>query len=547
MILPRVKEIKCSGGRFSRQITLEKCAEMPENAKFWLEKLCPQTEIFENSDATLFFEHSSVMAAGEYRLSVTEERILVTYGDDEGARCAIATLSFLIHEDGIECAEIYDRPDNAFRACLIDLARGYVEMPELLEHIARMAKLKYNVLHLHLMDRQSYALESDVVPNPDGHRLYSKDDMRELVVFATRLGLEVIPEIEFPAHAVNQIKAIPSLACELVDKRAAIERVCRVTEPRKLEFIDRERAVSAWAVCLGNENTYEIYERIIAELCEIFPGKYFHTGGDEFEFARFAAHPHWDNCKRCRERMEALGTDNTRALYYYGLRRLYDILAKRGKRMAIWNDQLDVWNEIDIPKDVLVYFWRYDLITKEKGVFKALLDQGFECVNAHYKYTYFDEQDHMQDSKIGKWNTHTENLGEPAVEGNIFGGILSAWSLGDKIYPHNRYVFPPAAVLFSDRVWNNEPCEYDATYRRAVYAAVSGDNDSEIDPYGFFNEILPPRNSRSKCLVEDVDLELIDASALGAAISALSSAKSFYGKIAVSELLRCLEMIKSSL
>lgn len=532
---------------FSQCISLEKGSEMSGKAKFWLENLCPEVEIREDGDTTLFFERASAMVPGEYRLSVKRERISVTYGDDDGARCAIASLSFLVRDSGIECVEISDCPDNAFRACLIDLARGYVEIPVLREHIVRMSKLKYNVLHLHLMDRQSYALDSDAVPNPDGHRLYSKADMRELVDFATRLGLEVIPEIEFPAHAVNQLKAIPSLACELIDKRAAMERVQSATEPRKLEFIDREGGISSWTVCLGNENTYEVYERIIAEICEIFPGKYLHTGGDEFEFAHLAAHPHWDNCKRCRERMESLGLDNTRALYYYGLSRLHEFVTKRGKRMIIWNDQLDVWNKIDIPKDIMVYFWRYDLITKEKGVFQALLDQGFECVNAHYKYTYFDEQSHMQEKKIEQWTTHTENLGEPEVKGKILGGILSAWSLGDKSYPHNKYVFPPAAVLFSDRVWNNETFEYDAEYRRAVYAAVSGDNDSEIDPYGFFNEILPPRSSRSKRLVEDVDLELIDASALGAAISALSSAKSFYGKIAVSELLRCLEMIKSSL
>ena len=99
------------------------------------------------------------MNAGAYTLSVKKNGIFIGYGDTEGLRNAIASLSFLIKKDGIDCAEIKDAPDHTFRACLLDLARGYVAMDALKEHIVRMAKLKYSVLHLHLMDWQTYCLE----------------------------------------------------------------------------------------------------------------------------------------------------------------------------------------------------------------------------------------------------------------------------------------------------------------------------------------------------------------------------------------------------
>jgi hexosaminidase len=513
-----------------------------------LETFCPAQKIAEGEDATVHFENKD-MAAGAYTLSVKKNGIFIGYGDTEGLRNAIASLSFLIKKDGIDCAEIKDAPDHTFRACLLDLARGYVAMDALKEHIVRMAKLKYSVLHLHLMDRQTYCLESDVVPNPDGHKLYSKDDMRELITLAINLGLEVIPEIEFPCHAVNLLKAIPALSCDIIDKRAAIEKVRAAKSERKMEFVDSERGVSQWAVCPGKESTYEIYERIIDEICELFPGKYLHIGGDEFEFPSLAAHTHWDNCYACRARMEKEGFSSTRELYYYGLRRLNQMLKARGKRMAAWNDQIDVFKPLEIPKDTLIYFWHGTLLTKEKGVFQKLLDLGFDVVNAHYKYTYFDHDGEMQESNIRTWTTKTDTLGEPELHGNILGGMLSCWDFAIPEYAHNHYVLPPAMVLFSDRVWNDLPCEYDESYRKAMFAAISGDNEVGIDMFRFFREILPPRCRHVRHFLEDVDLDSIELAALEETIQRIDASQQsiHYGPLSVKELKRLLVCIHTAI
>ena len=316
-----------------------------------------------------------------------------------------------------------------------------------------------------------------------------------------------------------------------------------------MQFVDAERCVSQWAVCLGKETTYEIYERIIAELCELFHGKIFHIGGDEFDFPSLAAHPHWDNCHACRERMKKEGLSSTRELYYYGLRRLYEIARAHGKRMALWNDQLDVFRPIEIPKDCLIYFWRGDIITQEKGVFQALLDQGFEVVNAHYRYTYFDHDGEMQESNIRTWTARTEFLGERDLEGKICGGMLSCWDFGMPAYAHNHYVLPPAMVLFSDRIWNDTPCEYDADYRAAMYRAISGDNDRRIDMFRFFREILPPRCRNVRHFLEDVELDAIDRTALDETLALIdaSQTETLYGPLSVGELKRLLTAIRGAL
>ena len=549
MILPRVKKQTAGNGLFKGTLSIsEACAEK-KNIIFIFECLCPDKKIEIRDKATMVFYERSDMRTGEYSLSVSSGGVSVSYGGYEGLRNAISSLSYLIKKDGIPCCDISDFPDNTYRACLIDLARGYVEMPVLREHIIRMAKLKYNILHLHLMDRQTYCLDSEVVPNPDGHRLYSKDDMRALVDFATRLGFEIVPEIEFPAHARNLLRAIPSLSCDIIDKRAAIEKVRAATDPYKLQFIDSERCVSAWTVCMGNDDTYLIYERIIKEVADLFPGKHFHIGGDEFEFLHIAAHPHWDNCRHCKKKMESEGYEGIRQLYYYGLRKLHKIITSLGKRMMMWNDQLDVWNPIEIPKDIIVYFWRSDMITKEKGVYQALLNQGFESVNAHYPYTYLDGPGEMDGKNIAEWTTKTEFLGEPELDGKILGGMLSAWSLGDPAYIHLKYTIPVGMALLSDRVWNNEKTVFDKEYREALFSAISGENDIFADPFAFFTDIIPPRSSKSKCFIEDVDLDAIDVATLDEAIKRITEAErgTLYGRLATEAVKKLLVNIRGAL
>ena len=90
----------------------------------------------------------------------------------EGVRNAVATLAQLEADGKIKCCDASDLPDNGFRSCMLDLARGYVEIPVLKEHILRLALLKFNHIHFHLMDRQTYVLQSDVLPNPGGYRQY---------------------------------------------------------------------------------------------------------------------------------------------------------------------------------------------------------------------------------------------------------------------------------------------------------------------------------------------------------------------------------------
>ena len=367
MILPRVKKQKEKAGIFENIIRYDGMSEFSEDAIRLIKHFSPDIKCEKGSNPNFWLIKENFKVKGAYKLTVSESEISVCYSDYEGVRNAVATLVQLREDNGIKCTEIFDEPDNTFRSCMLDLARGYVEIPELKEHIIRMAMLKFNHIHLHSMDRQSYVLESDVVPDPDNHRLYSKKEMAELIFFCKSLCLEVIPEIEIPAHAVNQIKALPELGCDIIDKKKALDAIKNLDNPRKREFTDNKKGVSSWVVCAGKETTYDIFEKIIKEVLEIFDGPYIHIGGDELEFTQLGAHPHWDNCHSCTQKMKEENISDLRGLYYYVIRRVHGIVKSFGRKMIMWNDQLDVFNPIDIPKDIIIEYWNGTVITKERG------------------------------------------------------------------------------------------------------------------------------------------------------------------------------------
>ena len=488
-MIPRVKNhLELSGHFASSLLLLPNSADGAAAARlFALFLPAVRAEVADAPSVTLSAE---AHPKGGYRLSVKADMISVFYGDYEGLRNAVATLAELYTDEGFACAEITDAPSFDFRSAMLDLARGYVELPILYEHLVRMAFLKYNVVHLHIMDNETYVMESAVVPNPDGHRQYTRDELRELCAFCTLLGIEVIPEIEFPTHATNTLLAIPALWCDIMDIEKA-EAAADVPQVDK-RILARDRNVSAWAVCIGKESTYEIYRRIIEEIVSVFPGKYIHVGGDEIAYPHLGAVPHWDNCRACRAAMEREGLSDSLALYHYGFRRLHDILAAFGKRMIKWNEQDELGAPLPLPNDVIIEYWKPKnpgaVVTNPAAIEaekQQLRDAGFELINAHYYYTYADFASYMTAEKLNAWS--------PAAEGEaMMGGETCAWELGNPKYAFYAYRLPLSMGLFADRVWNRDVVPYDEDYRAEMFASLVGKNGLGAAPMGPFPAMLTP-------------------------------------------------------
>ena len=160
---------------------------------------------------------------------------------------------------------------------MLDVARHFQPIKLLKRTIDGMEKLKMNLLHLHLMDAASFPLLLDDDPisgynlsqlarksSFGAHKYYSKKQLISLVKYAKERRIEIIPEIEAPAHALSWGKVFQDVIvyCRNIADRS--------DHPKDVYPIDPT-----------NEKTYQIITSILKQLFEIFPSKYIHIGGDE--------------------------------------------------------------------------------------------------------------------------------------------------------------------------------------------------------------------------------------------------------------------------
>ena len=453
----------------------------------FLPTLAPRT----GEDATVSLTLAPFAVKGAYRLSVEPAGITVRYGDYEGLRNATATLSALYTGEGFFCTEITDAPTYPHRSVMLDLARGYVELPILYEYLVRAARLKYNYVHLHLMDGEGYAMASEVVPDLGTYRRHTKEELAALCRFARELAIEIIPEIEFPTHATALLRARPDLLCDVIDEERA-EAIKAAPLALKKLYLSPDGPV-AWGVCLGREETYRLYRRILAEIAEVFPGEYIHIGGDEISCPDLGAVPHWDNCHACRAYRQRRGLSDMLALYHDGIGRIHAIVTGLGKRMIKWNDQREMAAPPPIPRDILIEYWKpsnpgYADLPPDRveADMRMLEEAGFTVINAHCYSTYHDQNHYMTAEKMNAWSPSRE-------EGARIGGETCGWELGNlPTYAYLACRLPIAMVLFADRLWNRDAVPYDTDYRAALFASVLGREGLGELPLSPLADILPP-------------------------------------------------------
>jgi len=298
-----------------------------------------------DAGAVISFRQSDALEPEQYRIQADESGVNVEARTIAGAVHAAAKIAQLSAEnDGLmPLCEIADAPESPWRGLLIDVCRHFFPLQTLKTIVELMAYYQYNRLHLHLTDDQGSRFESERFPRlnsvgsyrkstlvkKDGFvgqdgipygGYYTKAELRELVRFAKARGIEIVPEIDMPGHALSMIASYPDLAC--FPEPVEVATRFGVTDFSKKLF------------CAGSEKTFEFLFALLDEVLEIFPFSYVHIGGDE------AVKSEWKRCERCRRVMREQGLKNERELQGYFLNRVIAHLKSRGRDAIIWNDGL---------------------------------------------------------------------------------------------------------------------------------------------------------------------------------------------------------------
>ncbi len=233
-----------------------------------------------------------------YELTVSTDRVSVVAPTAAGLFYGVQTLRQLMpssveHRDAtsrawrVPVGRISDRPRFGWRGAMLDVTRHFLAPDDVKRFIDVMSLYKLNRLHLHLSDDQGWRIEvksrprltsfgglSEVGGGEGG--FYSQEQFVDLVAYARRHFIEIIPEIEMPAHSNAALSSYAELNCDNV-------------APPAYTGIN----VSFSAMCVQREEVYRFVDDVVREVGALVPSPWFHIGGDEVprlthdEFARF--------------------------------------------------------------------------------------------------------------------------------------------------------------------------------------------------------------------------------------------------------------------
>ncbi len=398
-----------------------------------------------------------------YELTVSKNGIAIVGGDSAGVYYGVRTLEQLIASAGknLPAVKIVDEPRFGYRGLMLDPARNFLPLEDVKRFVETMAAFKFNTLHFHISEDQGWRVE---IKNPKYKKLmtvgaqknkpagtrgyYTQKEIKNLVAFAEKHHVEIIPEIDMPGHSMGAICAYPELTCEYVHRVNADPALLKANPKMKLEIWE-QAGVSEALLCAGKKSTYAFYNDVISELCKLFPSKRFHIGGDE------APAKCWDQCKDCQALMKKKGLKNSQELMAYFFQENFNALAKAGKTALYWYE-LDVPK---YPKNAIMYSWR---VGHTKQAIDRALRDGYKVICCPGEYAYLDYPQLPSDPNYG-WMRLTPlkrtyefdpGYGRPKKEQeSILGceGTLWAEHLPtlDKIY----YQAFPRALAISEAGW----------------------------------------------------------------------------------------------
>jgi len=510
MVLPRMKQFQEEEGFYLLPFEIALCvgAQYEEKTRKLVALFLPGSKVCgANENAHIIaVKTPKKIHEEEYRLVINKAGVSIEFCTYRGLRNALATLSMMAYtrEEGFLLKHINaeDYPVAQHRGIMLDLARGIKPIDTLKADILLAAKAKMNILHLHLYDSKGVCFKMDCLPRECClDNCYTKDQMREIVHLAEVLALEIIPEFDMPAHSKKLVGCLENLACD----------------------VDGTEGNTRWTVCAGTEDTYILYEQVINEIAELFPGEYIHVGGDELEFRNrleLEQLCHWNYCRKCRKKMEEEHLADRQELLHYLLLRIYAMVKKAGRKMMMWSDQLDCNRPAVLPKDIRMQFWRVagkGNGPRENCSMNNQLKMGYTLINSHFPETYVDFERYMTAQSISDWRWDRRPETEPQYAQQILGSEICAWEYGNhEKYAHYDRSLASTMMVMADKLWNGDVLNFDEAYETALTKAVLGTVAPEgLNIFRCIGSVLPPRENtyaywdQITCTKEDIAETLV--------------------------------------
>ncbi len=371
---------------------------------------------------------------------------LVSAPESAGHGSSLPTASTAVTSLSLPQIHIVDKPRFRWRGVHLDSSRHFFPKEWVKKLIDLAAYYKLNTFHWHLTDDQGWRLEVKKYPRltevgawrretmEDGEPyggFYTQEDIKEVVDYARRRFITIVPEIEMPGHSLAALAAYPELSC--------------TGGPFK---VGTEWGVMNDVFCAGSEETFTFLENVLAEVSELFPGEFIHIGGDEVPKLR------WKNCVRCQARIKAEGLKDESELQSYFIKRVEAFLHSRGRRLIGWDEIL----EGGLAPRATVMSWR--------GVAGGIeaARSGHDVVMSPTSHCYFDYyQGRVEEpkaiggflpiDKVYSFEPIPPGL-KPEEAAHILGAQANLWTEYIATPEHAEYMLFPRLWALAEVVWS---------------------------------------------------------------------------------------------
>ena len=413
------------------------------------------------------FSYNKKLDNEEYILRINNNLITISASSENGAIFGFQSLNQLMNlnlNNGaikLKNQEIKDSPRFKYRGMHLDVGRHMYPVDFIKKYIDGLAMLKFNNFHWHLTEDQGWRIEIEKYPELNnigsfrdstliGHYgdkprqfdksryggFYTKKEIKEIVKYANKRGINVIPEIEMPGHSQAAVASYPMLGCSG----------------------EQVGVAPLWGVfkeiyCSKNE-TFDFLEDIIDEVVELFPSKYIHIGGDE------APKTNWKACGNCQNVIEREGLKDEYELQSYFITRMEKYINSKGKQIIGWDEIL----EGGLAPNATVMSWRgiSGGIEAAKMNHEVIMTPNAVCYLDHYQakdtkneplaiggYTPIEE--------IYNYEPIPSEL-DKSLHKYIIGAQGNVWTEYMKTSDHVEYMVFPRILALSEVVWaDNRP------------------------------------------------------------------------------------------
>jgi hexosaminidase len=422
--------------------------------------------------------------SGTYLLNIDQKGISVTGKDKEAVFYAIQTIIQLLPTQSgkisIPALTVKDYPRFDYRGMHLDVSRHFFDVAFIKKYIDYLALHKLNYFHWHLTDDHGWRIEikkypklteigawrdgsiiglwpgkgneamryqvlpTEVKITPKDHVIktdgikhggyYTQEEIKDVIAYAAKRYITIIPEIEMPAHSLSVLAAYPEFG----------------TEPNK-----KHEVPQTWGmmnkynnVLQPTEKTFAFLQDVLTEVIALFPSPYVHIGGDE------ASKIWWRASPEAQQIMKANNLKDENALQSYFIHRIEKFVNSKGKTIIGWDEILDG----GLAPNAIVMSWRGEKggIAAAKENHKVIMAPSGSLYFNHGQFAKEDSltaSGHVPLAKVYNYDPIPVELAETQHQ-YIWGAQGNLWSEYVANPAKAEYMIFPRLAALSEMLWS---------------------------------------------------------------------------------------------